>query len=170
MLNVYVNGHVDGFACIFRDMARQGRRDPRNARRFSRLYRALQILHVQHGNAFGPPLAAHKVPFALMIIRSLYGALTGEGVIRLLQAAVGLCAWIYLQLAFRLLGNVCENSEGSLKEFARMGGNPWFTRFLKSCKPLKVSMGGLYYVDRGMPLTLAAIIVESTVDLVIAGK
>ena len=31
-------------------------------------------------------------------------------------------------------------------------------------------MGGLYYVDRGMPLTLAAIIVESTVDLVIAGE
>ena len=41
---------------------------------------------------------------------------------------------------------------------------------MRSCKPLKVDVGGggLYYVDNGMALTLAAIILESTVNLLIA--
>ena len=105
-----------------------------------------------------------------MIIRSIYGALKGEGLVRVLQGVVGFCAWLYLQLAFRALGSIHETSDQALRMGRRMNGNSWFRRFLRSCKPLKVTVGGLYYVDRGMPLTLAAIILESTVNLLIAEK
>ena len=136
--------------------------------KFSHLYHALEILRVKHGAALGPPIAAHKIPFALVIIRGIYGALKGEGLVRILQGVVGGSAWLYLHLAFRALGSIHDTSDEALRVSRRMNGNSWFRRFLRSCKPLKVSVGGLYYVDKGMPLTLAGIILESTVNLLIA--
>ena len=88
--------------------------------------------------------------------------------VRVLQGVAGFSAWLYLQLAFRALGNIHETSTEALNAARGMNRDPWFRRFMRSCKPLKVDVAGLYYVDRGMPLTLAAIILESTVNLLIA--
>ena len=88
------------------------------ANKFSRLYRALEILRVKHGAALGAPISAHKVLFVLMIMRSIYGAVKGEGLARVLQGVVGFSAWLYLQLAFRALASVHETSNEALK----MGG------------------------------------------------
>ena len=72
-------------------MAKEG--EGRKATTFAHLFRALQILRMKQGAALGPPISAHQLPFALMIIRSIYGALKGEGLVRVLQGVIGCCAW-----------------------------------------------------------------------------
>ena len=140
-----------------------------NVLKFSKLYRTLEVLHIHHGIAFGPPIVAHKIPFVLMAIRSLYGALRGEGILRVLQAVMGFSTWLYLYLAFSALGAVHETSSDALQKWSGFrGGNPWFRRFWRSCRPLRFNVAGFYYVDKGMPLTLSVHIVESTVDMVLA--
>ena len=137
---------------------------------FARLYRTLQVLRIHHDVAFGQPIAATKLPFVLLIIRGLYGAVSGEGAARVAQAVGALSAWLYLQVAYKTLGNIHESSNEAVKMWSKMNQNPWFARFLRSCKPLKFEVTGFYFVDKGMPLTLANIIVTRTVDLLIAGK
>ena len=137
--------------------------------RFVRTYRGMQILLHKFDSAIGPPLAGHKVLFVMLIVRSMYGALTQNGgEVRILQALVGSSAWLYLQMAFKIIGSIYEGCEDMLPEWKQLGKDPWFGRFLKSCKKLRVSVAGLYYVDRKMSLTLAAIILENTVNMMIA--
>ena len=128
----------------------------------------MQILLQKFDSALGPPLAGHKVLFALMIIRSMYGALTQSGEVRILQAIVGSSAWFYLQMAFQTIGNVSEGSEEMLFAWKPLGIDPWFGRFLKSCRLMRVGIAGFYYVDKQMSLTLAAIILDGTVNMLIA--
>ena len=78
---------------------------------------------IKHAEAIGPPIAAQKVPFVLMIIRSIYGALKGEGMVRVLQGLVGSSAWIYFQLTFRALGSIHETSLEALNMARSMNGN-----------------------------------------------
>ena len=90
--------------------------------------------------------------------------------VRILLGVAGFSGWLYLQLAFRALGDIHQTSSEGLTAAKSMNGNPWFRRFLRSWKPLlRVNVGEFYYVDKGMPLTLLiAIILERTVNLLIA--
>ena len=93
--------------------------------------------------------------------------------VRILQGVVGLSAWLCLQLAFRALGGIHETLAETLSTARFMRGNPWFRRFvvknfIRSCAPLRFNVAGFYYVDKGMSLTIAAIILENTVNLLIA--
>ena len=128
----------------------------------------MQILYTKFDTGVGPVLAGHKILFVLMIIRSMYGALTQAGELRILQAIVGFSAWLYLQLAFKTIGNVYESCEEMLPAWKKFGKDPWFRRFLKSCRKQRVEVAGFYYVDRKMSLTLAAIILENAVNMMIA--
>ena len=128
----------------------------------------MQILHKKFDIGFGPMLAAHKILFVLMIVRSIYGALTQTGELQVLQALAGFSAWLYLQLAFKTIGSVYDVCEGMLPVWKELGKDPWFRRFLRSCKNIQIEVAGMYHVDRKMCLTLAAMIVESTVSILIA--
>ena len=128
----------------------------------------MQILDTKFDTGVGPALAGHKILFVLMIIRSMYGALTQNGELRILQAIVGFSAWLYLQMAFKMIGSVYESCEDMLPAWKKFGKDPWFRRFLKSCRKQRVEVAGLYYVDGKMSLTMAAIVVESTVNMLIA--
>ena len=143
-------------------------RDREAKRRFVETYRGMQILLKKLDVAIGPPLACHKVLFVLLIVRSMYGALTGTGEVRVLQALVGFSRWFYLQMAFKTIGSVNESCEDMLPAWKKLRRDPWFGRFLKSCRKLRVGVAELYYVDRKMSLTLAGIIVESTENMLIA--
>ena len=135
--------------------------------KFAKTYRSLQALHIKFELSFGALVAAHKIIFILMIIRSMYGAFAGTGEVRILQAIVGTRTWFYLQTAFKLIGGVHQTCTDMLLAWRRVR-DPWFTRFLKSCRVVKVEIAGLYYVDKKLSLTLAAIILENIVNMLIA--
>ena len=128
----------------------------------------MQILYKEFDTSFGPMLAGHKILFVLMIVRSIYGALTQTGELQVLQALAGFSAWLYLQVAFKTLGSVSDLCEEMLPAWKGLGRDPWFRRFLKSCKLLKIEVAGMYHVDREMCLSLAGIIVDGTVSTLIA--
>ena len=63
--------------------------DSGQGNKFSLLNRTLEVLHALSSPTC-PPIAAHKIPFALMIIRGTYGALKVEGLVRrALQGVMG---------------------------------------------------------------------------------
>jgi len=57
--------------------------------------------------------------------------------------------------------------EKSYQGLRRNGGNV-FWKFLKSARPLRVSIGSFFFIDKPFILTFVAIIVEQTVDLMIS--
>ena len=133
-----------------------------------KLYRCLQLLQKKLGDAYGICLAAHKILFALVVVRSIYSALVIHSEVRVLLTVVGMSTWFYLHVAFKTLGQIYVASDEALKAWKPYGQNRLFRRFLQSCPPLKVKISYLYYIDRGLPLTLATIILESIVNLLLA--
>ena len=168
---IHLVTYISGTVAVTKALGHQNqqwyrRRDTRQS--FAKMYRGMQILLQKFDSAIGPPLAAHKVIFGLMIIRSMYGALTQSGEVRILQAIIGTSGWLYLQMAFKNIGSVSQGCEEMLFAWKPMGKDPWFGRFLKSCKQLRVGIAGLYYVDKQMSLTLASIILDRIVNMLIA--
>ena len=80
------------------------------------------------------------------------------------------CLGIYLHCAFQLFGSIYEESSECLQEWKGAQRAPrWFrTTFIRSCWPLKIYVGGMYYADRQMSLTLNIEILSKIVETVLA--
>ena len=84
--------------------------------------------------------------------------------------ALGISAWIYLQKAFTLFGQIAKDSKDCL--FLWKGTfrayPAWFRRFHKSCPSLKMSIGRMYFADKQMTLTMTEAIVGKIAEAVLA--
>ena len=90
-----------------------------------------------------------------------------KSTVRVLLAIVASLAILYLRMAYKVLAQFFDISQATLQSWKQSSQDQWFRRFLVSCQPIKMKIGSLYYVDRGMVLTLLAIIVDSTVSLLL---
>ena len=110
----------------------------------------------------------------LHTVRSLVIVLTHleeGGLLLIVPAVMGFCAWVYLHYAFQLFGSIFQESKECLLQWKVGQKSPrWFRRtFIRSCWPLKLYVGGrMYYADREMNLTLNGEILKKIVDAVLA--
>ena len=114
-------------------------------------------------------LTCHSLVFAVIAIRALYGALTSHVDAKIFLLFLGSGTWIYLEGLYTFLSQVHQASYLALKGWHEPGrGGPGFKFFLRSCRPFKVEIAGLFYVDRGMPLNMATIILDRIVNMLVA--
>ena len=138
--------------------------------RLAKSYRCLQVLQSRANETFKYSLAAIKILFLSMTIRSIYGAVKMEGELRILHvnntyANVGL-----LVVTFKVLGKVYQKSgDALLKQKRLMGRVKWFRKYYRSCRPLKFEVAGLYFVDLGMSLTMGSFVVQNVANMLILG-
>ena len=132
----------------------------------------MQLLQGKQDDALEWIMCAHKVMMTFQTIRSLAIALThlDYGGSLVIVIFMGLTTWIFLHFEFKLLGRVYEESTDCLKKWQGARQAPrWFRRtFMRSCWRLKISVGGMYYADRSMGLTLNGEIFKAVVEATLA--
>ena len=102
------------------------------------------------------------------MIMSCYTAARSEGLssfryfVVMIAVLGGLLTWL-LKLAI-----VEEKSTEFMESVKPLEGRqPWLRRFLKSVRPLRVEIAMVGYADRGLILTVATLIVDNTVSLLL---
>ena len=133
-------------------------------------YRQLQVAQSVAKDAISIALQGQQCLCVVLIMRSLYGALVVDGPERG-RMIVGIIAHFgFLRGVFKAVAEVSENSDAILSSWSIHGHDKWFRRFRRSCRALRFGMSGLYYVDHSMMLSMWAIILDGTVNLLVTGS
>ena len=133
-------------------------------------YRTLQLLQSRFNDAYSAPLAITKALSLLTILRTIHGTITKEGVFQIHQLFCSLTHLGNVSVMFKAMSQVNEESRLVLTAFKSKRNDAWFRRFQRSCRDLRVEIGGMYYADRGMNLTMYTFIVEQSVNILIANR
>ena len=131
-------------------------------------YRSLQMLQSRANDTFRYMLATVKVLFLLLAIRCIYGVVKMNGILQILNLNCTIGLLVFLTFTFRALGQVFAESQSVLmtqKSFR--GGDKWFRRFLRSCRPLRFEIARLYFVDPPMSLTMGSFVLENVANLLL---
>ena len=98
------------------------------------------------------------------------GVVRTDGYIQLLNlnSTVGLA--VFLAVAFKALGQIYEKSTEVLSERKYLMKDKWSKGFHRSCRPLKVLVAGMYFVDVPMSLTVGSFVIENVGNALILTK
>ena len=92
-----------------------------------------------------------------------------NGYMRLLNGTRALCYVGFLVVFFRSLGEVLDSSEQVLAQQKRNRSDKWFRQFHRSCWALKFEIGGLYFADPPMLLTMVSFVIQNVVNMLMLG-
>lgn len=136
---------------------------------FMREARRIELLLNEYGQMFGRSIFYGEVVQVFIVIFSSYASVRSSGVssLRSLTVAVAL-SWVGQQWLGKL-ADVYEGSRITLESWKDAGNlhDRLFRRFLKATKPMRVNVGGFFYADRMLVLTVGGIMLQNTASLLI---
>ena len=89
-----------------------------------------------------------------------------DGLVALRALVVGLGVTSIFLLFIKNMAEVHEHFEAMLSSWRRLPGqDAWMRRFLRSTRPRGITVGNYFTVDRGLVLTVAGIIINNTVTV-----
>ena len=138
--------------------------------KFTETYRCLQFLEQQLNAVFKYPLAAFKSIHILAVIRCMCTVAKTNGYIRAFSLKNAIAIVVFLTVTFKALGQVYEESQEVLRQKRSLLGDKWFRRFHRSCRPLKIQVGGMYFAELGMCLTMRSFVIENVANILILSK
>ena len=141
-----------------------------NTTQFAKRYRCLQLLEQKANEIIKYPLAILQTVVLLLTIRCIYGFVTMEGYLRVFSLNCSIGYIIFLAVGFRAFGQVYETSQDVLCQKRKQVGDKWFRRLHRSCRPLKIQVAGMYFVDLPMSLTMGSFVIENVVNMLILRK
>ena len=113
------------------------------------------------------PLAILQAVVLLLTIRCIYGFVTMDGYMRVFSLNCAIGYVISLAVGFKAFGQVYEKSEEVLSHKRTQLGGKWFRRFHRSCRPLKIQVAGLYFVDPPMCLTMGSFVIQNVANMLV---
>ena len=135
---------------------------------FMSMYRCIQVEHNMfqycYGNVFLP---GHKITMATSVVFSIYGAIKLHGNRAVLMAFVAGTGLLYLSVLFRRLGKFHELSERLLNSW-QGSRDPVLKRFLRSSRPVQVTIGSYYAVTGKTVMSLGAIITNASTNMLLS--
>ena len=90
-----------------------------------------------------------------------------NGYIRIFNLNVAIGYVVSLAVLFRALGEVYDKSGKVLLQRKNMLHDKWFRVFLRSCRPLKFVVAGLYFVEPPVSLTMGSFVLQNLANLLI---
>lgn len=92
---------------------------------------------------------------------------TDDGVLAMRLLIVGCIGATTLLAVFSSAADAFEGSEAMVMSWRRLPlQDAWMKRFLKSVKPAGIMVGSYFEADKGLVMTIARIIVDNTVSLI----
>lgn len=90
-----------------------------------------------------------------------------DNVVAIRMAVVGLLGTIVFLSIFRSLADVQERFEAMTNSWKKLPlQDTWMKEFLRSVKPRGIMVGSYFEADKGLVMTIAGIIVNNTVSLI----
>ncbi|CAG7723805.1 unnamed protein product [Allacma fusca] len=142
----------------------------RTPHHFFKVYRNFQVL-MKHDLPFYGAFVLPSCQFLFIIcaICSTHGAIRMTGIFSLMLFSISIMCLTFLGGFFSLLGSYNEFSTGTMflwkSHVSRRGSH---RQRLRSLSPIRVNVGEFYYADKGMVLTMYAVIFENTVNLLVS--
>ena len=138
---------------------------------FVRFYRSAQLLQRQFNDLFGTwLLPVHENLFVMGAVFGIYGMVIVEGPVRANYGIITAMIFMHLSFAFKKMGNLLEDS-ADLVSIARTEfttrESKWFRKFLASCRSIMVTHGSMFYVDKGLILTILSTIFCNAINLLV---
>ena len=133
-------------------------------------YRQLQVLHGIASDGISKAMQGQKLLCLTLVIRCLYGTVMIRDPQRVHLISDVISHLGFLHGVFKAVANTYGNSKGALKTWNAHGHNVLFRKLHRSCSPLKMSVGRMYYVDHSMMLSMWSFILNGTVNLVLTGS
>ncbi len=140
-------------------------RNFRRSENLMKFYRTLQILLKYYTESFGLLTMVGHVLMLQMSVYSLTSLITHWGKLSVLTRAIlsvcfflGNAIWLF---SLDILGKLVSESEKTIRSWRRLGFLAWecksnllvMKKFRKSCKPLMIVYGNLYFVKRSTVLS-----------------
>ena len=141
-----------------------------NYYQYTRQHRALDVLQANFAQLYPTYMLGIEVFIVSTVVLNLYMAVEFHAV-RPLILAVG-CAGAFCW-GYGVFSSVHETSKSIMEAWSRsehVQRSIWFRKFLRSCKPIRIPVGSLFYIDRGLVLTVMSIMVQSAASLILAEK
>ncbi|CAL8128269.1 unnamed protein product [Orchesella dallaii] len=143
-------------------------------------YRELQIFAIQYrfinSRYF---LGLHSFAIIVAAVMCMYNTIIwiqnpGASSVQLgLNALFLWCAVVTIFIFIFVYGilagvyKISKNVNEAMNCNERLKTNKWFTRFLKTCPPIRIFIGGNNFLDELMPLTLEDFVINQTVSLLL---
>ena len=137
------------------------------ANAFARTHRSFQLLQKQFASFYGNYMSFTQTSAIYVVVVNTYLAVVG-GSVRSLVLAVGMAYGVVQFL--EAMAEVCHTSSDLLHEWRRVSRADlplWFPRFHKSCRFLYIPVGRFFYVDRGLVLTVLAIMLDNSASVIL---
>lgn len=126
--------------------------------------RELQVLLEYFNSIFSSYTVTIQVAGMFLIVVNSTLALAYSSIRGLV---LGSAFFVIVLLQYKNYGTVYEESCTTLETWRTVRSDPWFRRYCKSCRPLRVNMGRYYFADRTLVLTMLSIILDNTANLTI---
>ena len=134
---------------------------------FAERYRCLQLLEAKGNQIVKYPLATLQTVFLLVTIRCMCGVVKMDGHMRAYNMNCTTGFVVFLAVTFKALGQVYEKSEEILWQQKNLLAGKLFRRFHRSCRPLKIQVAGIYFMDLPMSLTMGSFVMENVANILI---
>ena len=146
-------------------------RNPTEGNAFSlRTYKRLALLVQDVNQMVIVLLPAQKVAAIIPAVFSTLALMKLGGVLGAFSVFYAYGCLSSLQLLIKLIAGITQESDIFLKDFKRntpslRKGLLW--KDLRALRPLRISVGKMYYVDKCLMITIMRIVVENTITVLI---
>ncbi|XP_035709381.1 uncharacterized protein LOC110851927 isoform X1 [Folsomia candida] len=139
---------------------------------FQNVYRSLQLLQAEFNFCCRDWLfPTHKGVVMMVAIVGIFGAIRLPPPRSVVMGVTATFAMLYLSLIFWRLGKIRQKSGETLKAWKTAAGgarSKGFRKWLRSCLPLRVEIGGFYIVDRATVVVVWGTVFNFTTTLLLS--
>ncbi|CAG7787057.1 unnamed protein product [Allacma fusca] len=128
------------------------------------MYMKLTVLTTIFNTIFSPWLMTIEVMFINAIVANLFLAIV-VGQVRFL--IIGMLCVVNVVFLFSSCGDVYEQALKTLDSWMLLLHRREFRKFYRSCLPWRISLGGFYFVDKALVLTILSVVVHQTLNLLL---
>ena len=145
-------------------------RNPTEGNAFSlRTYKRLALLVQDVNQMVIVLLPAQKVAAIIPAVFSTLALMKLGGVLGAFSVFYAYGCLSSLQLLIKLIAGITQESDIFLKDFKRKPSlrKSLLWKDLRALRPLRISVGKMYYVDKCLMITIMRIVVENTITVLI---
>ena len=132
-------------------------------------FKALVVLMEIYEDAISGPLPAAKIAIVVSAIFALYAVVRIGGITAIFAGVYAIDTILVIEIMLNLIAQVWIGSWGWRQEMEKCVArrNSLLAKELKSLMVVRVRLGGLYFVDKGLVLTVLEVIVQNSINMLL---
>ena len=148
------------------------RRSPERATAQLRNFQALVILMRIYEDAISVAVPSGKLVVIIPASFALYAVVRIGGIIAVFAGVYAIDTILFIEIILNLIAQVFISSSDWREEMRNHVGhrNSTLAKGLRGLRDIRVRLGGLYFIDKGLVLTVLAIITQNSINILLLNQ